>query len=382
METAKKTELQKIMHCVARDIDQHAESGALLGELVEGSGKNAFTLKVENDFLVRLATKRYFLPLKEKLEESFGVPVKLNIEVDEALKNREEPASTKFKAFAPSSRKPEPVKRPKPKKNGFLKGVIREDYTLDSFVVGDCNTYAFKAISDVASNAKSKFCPVYLYSSSGLGKTHLLQGLCNALRREHKHLKVFYLTSEDFTNMFLSALRSNKAMDFRQEMRDLDVLIVDDVHFLSTAKASQEEFAHTFNTLQNTSSVLIISSDAPPPEKKEINKKLRQRFGGGLVLELEMPDKATRKLILESKLRKNHLGDYRDEQWQKVLDYIAGLEFDSIRDYEGTLNRVAFTIANNNGEGTVSVDKVRAIIHRQPRACDQGRMLQARLRTL
>ena len=348
-----------IVRRAAERVDGHFENGFLEGELLPAAaGEGKYEFRVPNAILRSLVMSRYLSALRTELSTALGRSVEVNVVVDkDAGGNGEEKRAPKA-AEAP----PQPSPKPRPAR-GFLRGNLKKDYTLDNFIVGDCNRFAWHAVRDVAVKGTSDYYPLYLYSASGLGKSHLLQGLCRALHRNHSHLKISYISCEEFTNEFVASLRTGKQQEFRDRYRNLDVLVVDDVHFLSTKKASQEEFIHTFNALQNASGMLIVSSDAPPHEQKEIHAHLKERFGGGLVLELKLPDYETRVRILTSKLERKLGSGALNAAWRKLVEQIAACNYNNVRQYEGALNRVQFLLTSTAEGGPVSMDRVREVLN-------------------
>jgi chromosomal replication initiator protein len=191
-------------------------------------------------------------------------------------------------------------------------------YRFDNFVVGQSNELAFAACQAVSKSWGKLHNPLFVYGPVGVGKTHLLQATGNEALRTHKNLKIKYLTTEEFTNEFIQSLKSHTTEEFRRKFRDVDMLILDDVHFLSGKTTSQEELFHTFNYLYNLSKQIIFSSDRPPKLIPDIEERLRSRFEGGLVVDISPPDYETRVAIL--KLKSQEKGVVFDDE---IYDFIA-----------------------------------------------------------
>ncbi|MFV0505026.1 MAG: DnaA ATPase domain-containing protein, partial [Lachnospirales bacterium] len=198
--------------------------------------------------------------------------------------------------------------------------IINPRYTFENFVVGSNNEYAYTASLAVAENPASSYNPLYLYGESGLGKTHLMHAISNYIFNNYLNKKVLYVTSEMFTNEFISALRIKKVNQFRDKYRQMDVLLIDDVKFFKYKDAVKEELFNTFNTLYDNNKQIVISSDRPPKEL-ELDERLRQRFGWNIVADVKKPTYETRMAILEKKAEQENL--IIDENIQTVLNMIA-----------------------------------------------------------
>ncbi len=210
-------------------------------------------------------------------------------------------------------------------------------YRFDNFVVGKSNELAFSACQAVVKNLGNLHNPLFIYGPVGVGKTHLLQATGNEILKIYKNLKIKYLTTEDFTNQYINAIKNQTTEEFRFKFRDIDVLILDDVHFLSGKISTQEELFHTFNFLYNLSKQIIFSSDRPPFLIPDIEERLKSRFEGGLVVDINPPDFETRVAIL--KLKSQERGVVFDDF---VYEYIAEKFTNNIRELEGALSLVIF----------------------------------------
>jgi len=210
-------------------------------------------------------------------------------------------------------------------------------YRFDNFVVGQSNELAFAACQGVTRSLGKLHNPLFVYGPVGVGKTHLLQATGNEALRLHKNLKIKYSTTEEFTNEFIQSLKNHTTEEFRLKFRDVDILILDDVHFLSGKNTSQEELFHTFNYLYNLSKQIIFSSDRPPKLIPDIEERLRSRFEGGLVVDINPPDYETRMAIL--KLKSQEKGVIFDDV---IYDFIAKKITKNIRELEGALGMLIF----------------------------------------
>lgn len=226
---------------------------------------------------------------------------------------------------------------------------LNPNYTFDSYVVGTTNRFAFTAALAVAENPGKAYNPLFLYSSSGLGKTHLMQAIGNYIIKESSK-RVLYITSERFISDFIGINRKNhNNLDdidsFKDKYRNVDVLIIDDIQFLANATQSQQEFFHTFNELHQEGKQIIISSDRSPDDLKLLEERLRTRFSWGLTVNIYPPDYDLRMEILKKKLSVYELAKPVDNE---VLEYIANNCTSDVRKLEGALNRLfAYTTMFN-----------------------------------
>lgn len=213
-------------------------------------------------------------------------------------------------------------------------------YRFDNFVVGGNNEVAFAAGQGIIQNAGAKFNPLFVYGGVGLGKTHLIQAIGNEiLRKFNNGKKIKYVTSEQFTNNLINALKTQTIDDFKLKFREVDFLIIDDVQFLSGKAKSQEELFHTFNVLYDAGKQIVFSSDRPPIMITDIEERLKSRFSGGLVVDIIPPDLETRIAILKMKAQERGvlIGD-------KILEIIAQKITKNIRELEGAFNLIVFKI--------------------------------------
>ena len=217
---------------------------------------------------------------------------------------------------------------------------FNEKYTFDNFVVGKSNQFVYAAAKSVAENPGQKFNPRFIYGGVGLGKTHLLHAIGNYIKSAYPDKKIMYATCEKFTNDYIESLRANKDManfEFREKYRNLDVLMIDDIQFISNKTSTQEEFFHTFNDLYQRQKQIIIASDRPPKEIATLEERLRSRFTSGLIQDIQTPDFETRVAILRKKAQQEKYS-IDDE----VINFIAEKIDTNIREMEGILSKVFF----------------------------------------
>ncbi|HZS25206.1 MAG TPA: chromosomal replication initiator protein DnaA [Gaiellaceae bacterium] len=215
-------------------------------------------------------------------------------------------------------------------------GGFNSKYTFDSFVIGSSNRFAHAAALAVAEAPAQAYNPLFIYGSTGLGKTHLLQAVAQYVSEHTGELSVRYITSETFMNDFINSLRDKRIEGFKQRYRTYDVLLIDDVQFFEHKERIQEEFFHTFNSLYEAGSQIVMSSDRPPRDIATLEARLRSRFEWGLITDIQPPDLETRIAILRKKVKTDgiHVTD------PQVLTFIAGRVSTNIRELEGALTRV------------------------------------------
>ena len=219
-------------------------------------------------------------------------------------------------------------------------------YTFDDFVIGASNRFAHAAALAVAETPGRSYNPLFIYGDAGLGKTHLLQAVGNYVTDHYKNHEVRYVSSETFMNRFVEAIRNKTLPEFKQHFREIDVLLVDDIQFMEGKEGLQEEFFHTFNTIQQAGGQIVLSSDRPPDSIPTLEDRLRSRFKMGLVTDIQAPDLETRLAILSKKAEENPGGILVPDE---VLQFIAENITENIRELEGALTRVS-AYANLNHE--------------------------------
>ncbi len=284
-------------------------------------------------FTVTVMKQRHHLLVKNAVAISYG----RDIQID----------------FAVESDMPVKQKAPqKPARTETMDVMLNPKYTFDSFVVGASNRFAHAASLAVAELPADAYNPLFLYGGVGLGKTHLMHAIGHHIVSNNPSAKLLYITSENFTNQLIDAIAKKSNQEFREQMRTVDVLMVDDIQFISGKTATQEEFFHTFNELHSNGKQIIISSDRPPKDIPTLEERLRSRFEWGLIADIQKPDYETRIAILRKKADVEHIS-VDDE----VLHYIAEKTESNIRELEGSLTRVN-AMAQLSGK-TLTIDVAR-----------------------
>ncbi len=229
------------------------------------------------------------------------------------------------------------VEKPEPPRKREQPGLgMSAKYTFDSFVIGSSNRFAHAAALAVAEAPAQAYNPLFIYGGTGLGKTHLLQAVAQYVGEHSSGLAVRYVTSETFMNDFINSLRDKRIEGFKQRYRTYDLLLVDDVQFFEHKERIQEEFFHTFNSLYETGSQIVMSSDRPPRDIATLEERLRSRFEWGLITDIQPPDLETRIAILRKRVKTDNI-HVPDPQ---VLTFIASRVSTNIRELEGALTRV------------------------------------------
>ena len=295
-------------------------------------GPDNLTVGVANLFISDYLKSHFCGQLADSARRTLGreLPIVFHVQPDLFRRRREKNLADTAEA---EEQLGEPVRTSKPPARPPARPATPL-FTLENFVVGPCNQMAFAAARSAAHAPGKEFHPLFIHGACGVGKTHLLQGVLHALRR-NGNLQVACLSAEQFTNRYLAGMRTNSLDAFRHRYRNLDVLAIDDVHFLGGKRATQEEFLHTFNEFDGRGRLVILASDAHPREIEAIQDRLVSRWVAGLVVRLSAPDWETRRRILEAKaIQMGH------PMSGEVLALIAERAQGSVRDLEGALTRV------------------------------------------
>ncbi|MDP2905692.1 MAG: chromosomal replication initiator protein DnaA [Candidatus Omnitrophota bacterium] len=280
------------------------------------------TLEAPDQFFKEWVQKHYNQLLSDALNAVSAAKISVNLAVGPELT-----------AAAGTSRAAEPATRIAEPRTG---NQLNPRYTFENFVVGPANRHAHAYSLAVAQSPAKAYNPLFIYGGVGLGKTHLIQAVCHHIKTAAPgNLKICYLSSERFTNELIEAIQHRTTSAFRQKYRNVDVLVIDDIHFIAGKESTQEEFFHTFNTLYDAHKQIIFSSDRPPKEISNLQERLVSRFGWGLTTDVQPPDLETRVAILKKKNERESI----DVPYE-VIFFIAQLIKTNIRELEGALIQV------------------------------------------
>ena len=303
---------------------------------------DTITVSVASPFMKNQVTnKGSLIVIENKIKEVTGLQ---NLKIVCIVKNEAAANSSTVKAVPKSEYKEkksedkenkieEPVKQITKKKKHPL---LQEEYTFDTFIPGDNSNFAYNASIAVSKNPGRQYNPILLYGGSGLGKTHLMQAIGNYIYQNNDDkLKICYVSAESFTNEFLDSLKTKKTNEFKNKYRNLDVLLLDDIHFLQNKEQTQEELFYTFNALNERHSQMVFTCDRPIKEIKNMANRLVSRLSNGLCIDLQPPNYETRVAILQKKMEL--LGKTLNSD---IVDYIAKSVETNVRELEAALNKV------------------------------------------
>ena len=281
---------------------------------------DCFILEVVTDYMKQMIITRYHSLISNALATASGHPITLEMLSAEEVKQRKKNQDDSFDVAKEKIH-------------------LNPNYTFDSFVVGGGNRFAHAASLAVAEAPSEAYNPLFIYGGIGLGKTHLMHAIGHYVQQQYPNLKLMYITSENFTNELITAIQTNKNVEFRNRFRNVDILMVDDIQFIAGRDSTQEEFFHTFNALHTSGKQIILTSDKPPKDIARLEERLCSRFEWGLIADIQRPDIETRIAILRKRAQREHIV-VPDE----VLEMIAQRIDSNIRELEGSLTRlVAFS---------------------------------------
>ena len=273
-------------------------------------------IMVKMERMISMIQNKYAGLIEQKLSEVAGRPMKIMLLNKEEIEKRIEPDPVR-----PQQDDNDPRLNPK--------------YTFESFVVGNANRFAHAAALAVAEEPGTSYNPLFIYGGVGLGKTHLMQAIGHFIHQTDPKKKILYMTSENFTNELINAIRTKETYEFRDRIRKVDVLMVDDIQFIAGRESTQQEFFNAFNELHNENKQIILTSDKPPKDIQRLEERLSSRFEWGLVADIQRPDVDTRVAILREKTVQEGI-----EVPDEVLHLIAGKIDSNIRELEGCLTRL------------------------------------------
>ncbi|WP_394940407.1 chromosomal replication initiator protein DnaA [Psychromicrobium sp. YIM B11713] len=335
------------------EADEHVsprQRGFIVLAQAQGLIGSTLLVAVPNELTREVLQNQIKGSLDLALREVFGEDVLCAISIDTELPpvQDEEPIVETVEQDSDSEAESKPQPTPPSTSNEF--GRLNPKYLFDTFVIGQSNRFAHAAAVAVAEAPAKAYNPLFIYGDSGLGKTHLLHAIGHYARRLYSGIRVRYVNSEEFTNEFINSIRYDEGTSFKTTYRNVDILLIDDIQFLSGKEATQEEFFHTFNALHNHNKQVVITSDLPPKQLSGFEERMRSRFEWGLLTDVQPPELETRIAIL----RKKAIGEGLHAP-DDVLEYIASKISTNIRELEGALIRVTAFASLNRQEVDVNL---------------------------
>lgn len=338
--------------------------------MYDSSSKETICLSVPSAFYQDQVRQRYFSLIKNTIDDLTGVDMRIDFVVKkrspgksgkDTENSKKQESAAQYSADKttkkPNTHSPDSPEREKPDSNfrdssyensasvttqtnrnnrrNRGKEPLNEVYSFDSFVIGENSSFAYNACLAIAKNPGTTYNPCLIYGGVGLGKTHLIQSIGNYVLQENDNLSVAYVTAETFTNEFIQAIGERKNQQFKNKYRKVDILLIDDIHFLQNKSQTQEELFHTFNALYDSNKQMVFTCDRPVSELKELTARLRSRFERGLNVDLQPPNFETRMAILRKKCNVQGFSISDD-----VLEYISRSINTNVRDLEASLTKL------------------------------------------
>ncbi len=315
------------------------------------SDTNQIIFKAPNQFIKNILSDRYLILIKNAIKEVTSCSYDVVFQLPEEEKTAEASIVTEVKETRETNKSAESNFQ-----NQISSNNLNPKYLFDTFVVGNSNRFAHAASVAVSEAPAKAYNPLFIYGGVGLGKTHLMHAIGHYILQNNRDMKIYYSSSETFTNELINSIRDDKNIEFRNKYRNVDVLLIDDIQFIANKERTQEEFFHTFNALHQYNKQIIISSDRPPKEIPTLEERLRSRFEWGLIADIQPPDYETRIAILRKKAHLEQLNVSDD-----ILLFIAKKIQSNIRELEGALNRVVVHCKLHNNE--LNIDTASQIIN-------------------
>lgn len=315
---------------MATKVNSHVAATWFAPITCEEVTEDKITLSAPNTFFISWIQKNYIKLIRDSVTQLTGKEYDIELrprnDSAEELSHIDDSAETE---------QPEPVKVEPITDELALKHNLNPRYTFDRYVVGDCNRLANAAALAITENLGKIYNPLFLYGGVGLGKTHLMSSIGFKVLSENRNRRIFFTTSEEFTNEMVNAIRYDRMTEFREKYRTVDLLMIDDIQFIAGKERTEVEFFHTFNSVCENRNQVVITSDRPPSEIPNIAQRLRSRFKSGLIENLGVPDLETRVAIVKKKAS-HDAAEVSDE----VAYYLAEQVRTNVRELEGCLTRV------------------------------------------
>ncbi len=319
----KETLWKKILQLLKTEVDAGHFRTFFSQTAIEEITGDTLTIAVPSAFIKGELLRRHEQIVKEAVKKTLGRSMQLDFKID----------SSRFLKHI-QTKDPEDFFQA-PAHTSTPNTVLNTKYSIENFVVGLTNNLAFAAAQAVITNPGLSYNPLFIYGPSGVGKTHLMQAIGNALLKNNSYLKIVYVSSEKFMNDFVESLQTKQMGNFRSKYRNCDLFLIDDVQFISGRDAMQEEFFHTFNEIYSKNLQIVLTSDKPPNEISKLEPRLLSRFQGGLMVDIQLPDFDTRMAILKAKLKEKN-----EDLPEEILHLIAENTESNTRELEGKLIQV------------------------------------------
>ena len=327
-------------------------------------------VSVPNPFIANWIENHFLNEIREAVRLVTGTDVQVTFVIDPDLSGQKRPARTRGSLTCKSTGKDVPLSKTLVREGRFATSGYQKKrlkYHLDTFVVGSSNELAYNAAKVIINEQQTTFNPLFVHGGHGVGKTHLLQGICNAVCEQRPQTHWLYLSAEDFANQFVLALKTKKLEAFRRRMRQTDLLAIDDIHFLASKPSMQEEFLHTFNTISLAGKQVVLASDAHPKTIGQLSEKLVNRFVSGMVAKMSNPDFDTRCRICVQYLKTKKI-KLKHPIPENVIRHISENLHTNVRELEGALLKlIAYSSLKNE---KVSVSMANAILAEHLERCD------------
>jgi chromosomal replication initiator protein len=325
-------------------------------------------VSVPNSFIASWIENHFAAEISQAVRSVIGAGVKVTFAVNPDLSGHQSRVPLDSQGAAPAAPQAGRQSRlhAEARRKRIPEGRERLKFSLETFVVGSSNELAYNAARVVVNEQQSPFNPLFIHGGYGVGKTHLLQGICNAVLEKRPVTNWLYLSAEDFANQFVLALKTKKLESFRGRMRKTDLLVIDDIHFLASKPSTQEEFLHTFNTIELAGKQVVLASDAHPKMIGQLSEKLVNRFVSGMVVKIDTPDLQTRCQICKQYLQS--IKTLSTPVPDSVIAYVAENLRTNVRELEGALLKlIAYSALKNE---KVSVSMAKAILAEHLERCD------------
>ena len=320
---------EKCLNIIKENVSQHNFETWIKPIRIMSLQDNCILLSVPNRFFKDWLKENYYSILKDSLTSLVGAAISIDFEISQ---NTEKQANSQVNNIIKNN----PISDSSGTSRTRTNSSLNPNYTFDRFIVGASNQFAHAASLAVSNQPAKDYNPLFIYGGVGLGKTHLLNAIGLRTMALHKNINVLYVSAEEFMNELVNSIRYDKMPKFREKFRQIECLLMDDVHFLAGKERTQEEFFHTFNTLYDSGKQIVVTSDKFPKDIPNLEGRLRSRFEWGLIADIQAPELETKIAIVEKKAQENNI-----VLPGAVTHYIASSAESNIRELEGYLIRIA-----------------------------------------